>query len=308
MLFRRGEKSLWMGFCRPFWALLGLSVALAGCSASDALNMIIPSGGYTQHAGLAYGAGPRQKLDVYEPVTAVPMEERTIVIFFYGGSWRGGQRTTYQFVGEALTSKGYVAVIPDYRVFPEAVYPTFLEDAAQAVRWAVDNAARYGGNKDRIVLMGHSAGAHIAALTALDPQFLKAVNLPPTSIKGLVGLAGPYSFDPLEFRVTRAVFGHLKDPQIVRPIVYARNPAPPMLLLHGEDDTTVGPHNAVDMTAVLKQAGHRITHTVYKDVAHIGIILAMAAPLRSRAPTLDESAAFIDGLFKASSAVTDANQ
>lgn len=283
---------------RPL-ALVGLTAILSGCSAADALNMLVPTDGYVRHGDIAYGTAVRQKLDVYEPTVAAPASGRTVVVFFYGGSWRGGKRETYKFVGEALTSKGYLTIIPDYRVHPEAVHPTFVEDAASAVKWVADNAARYGGNKDRIVLMGHSAGAHIASLVALDPQFLKAVALDTSVIKGFVGLAGPYSFDPLEYRVTRAVFGHLKDPQIARPVLYAANPAPLMLLLHGGDDTTVGPYNSADMAAALKGAGRAVTHTVYKDVAHIGIVLALAKPFRGNAPTLTDSAAFIDGLFNA---------
>lgn len=286
-----------MATLRQILAGLALGVLLAGCSAADALNMLVPSDGYNQYSALPYGTDARQVLDVYEPKAPAPAGGRTVVVFFYGGSWRGGERETYQFVAEALTSKGYLAIIPDYRVFPQAVYPAFVDDAAHALRWAVDNAARYGGNKDRVVLMGHSAGAHIAALTALDPQFLKNVDLPTTAVKGFVGLAGPYSFDPLEFKVTRAVFGHLKDPQVTRPVLYAGNASAPMLLLHGDDDTTVGPYNAIDMAAALRQAGKPVTLTIYKGVAHIGIVLAMAAPFRSRAPTLNDSAAFIDSLF-----------
>jgi acetyl esterase/lipase len=291
-----------------FVVAVGLCAVLSGCSAADALNMLVPSAGYTRYSELAYGAGPRRGLDVYEPSSTSPAGGRTVVVFLYGGSWRGGKRETYKFVGEALASKGYVAVIPDYRVHPEAVYPAFVEDAAQAVKWVAENAQRYGANPDRIVLMGHSAGAHIAVLTALDPQFLNAAGLTPDIIKGFVGLAGPYSFDPLEFRTTRAVFAHLPDPQVARPVIYAKNPGPPMLLLHGDDDTTVGPHNAVDMTAALKLAGRPVTHTVYKDVGHVGIVLALAAPFRSRAPTLIDSAAFIDALFPPAAAAINAAQ
>jgi acetyl esterase/lipase len=286
-------------FRSRFLTIVAAAVALAGCSASDALNVFIPSGGYIQHQEISYGPSARQALDVYEPTTAAPPGGRTVVMFLYGGSWRGGKRETYKFVGEALTSKGYVAVIADYRVYPEAVYPSFVEDGAAALKWTIENVQRYGGNKDRIVLMGHSAGAHIAALLALDPQFVQRAGLPANTIKGVVGLAGPYSFDPLQFRVTRAVFGHLKDPQVARPVIYANNPAPPMLLLHGGDDTTVGPHNSADLAAALRAAGNAVTAKVYDDEAHIGIILAMAAPFRSRAPTLADSATFIDGLFAA---------
>jgi len=287
-------------------AMVWGALVLSACSGADALNMIVPSDGYLRHAGLAYGPSPRQALDVYEPVTAAPPAGRTVVVFFYGGSWRGGARETYKFVAEALTSQGYVAVLPDYRVHPEAVYPAFVEDGAAALRWTVDNIARYGGNPARIVLMGHSAGAHIAALLTLDPQFLQTAGVSRETIKGFVGLAGPYSFDPLEYRSTRAVFGHLKDPQVVRPVQYAQNPAPPMLLLHGADDTTVGPYNSADLAAALKAANNPVTHIVYPDVAHVGIILALAKPFRGRAPTLKDSRMFIDRLFAASATASHA--
>lgn len=286
------------GFFGPLILAAAGLFLLTGCSGADALNLIIPSDGYTRHENIAYGSNSRQALDVYEPKNAAPPEGRTVVVFFYGGSWRGGKRGDYQFVGEALTSKGYVAVIPDYRVNPEVVYPSFVEDGASALKWAVENVSRYGGNADRIVLMGHSAGGHIAALLALDPQFLKAVSVPRETVKGFVGLAGVYSFNPLEYRVTRRVFAHLKDPDVARPVIYAENPAPPMLLLHGSDDTTVAPYNAVDLTAALKAAGNTATHIAYPDVAHVGIILAMAKPFRSNAPTLRDAANFIDGLFQ----------
>jgi acetyl esterase/lipase len=273
------------------------ALALAGCSPVDALNVLVPDGGYVRHAGIAYGPAPRQALDVYEPAAPASATQRPVVVFFYGGSWRGGSRETYRFVGEALTSRGYVAVLPDYRVHPEAVYPTFVEDGAAALGWVRANIARHGGDPERIVVMGHSAGAHIAALLALDQTFLEAAHLPADTIKGLVGLAGPYSFDPLEWRVTRAVFGHLQEPSIVRPVRYARSDAPPMLLLHGDADTTVGPYNSADMAAALRGVNAPVTHIVYKDTAHVGIVLALAAPFRGRAPTLADTARFIDGLF-----------
>ncbi len=274
----------------------GATLALAGCSGADALNFIVPSDGYVKHEE-RYGSNPRQGIDVYEPKGLPPAQGRTVVLFFYGGSWAGGKKETYKFVAEALTSKGYVTFIADYRVHPEVVYPTFVEDGAQALNWVVENAPRFRGSTDRIVLMGHSAGAHIAALLTLDPQFLKNVGLKRDVIKGFVGLAGPYAFEPLEFDSTRAVFGHLKDPQVVRPVMYAANPAPPILLLHGADDTTVGPYNSADLTAALKASGNSVAHTVYPDVAHVGIVLAMAKYFRYKAPTLNDTSQFIDHLF-----------
>ena len=237
------------------------------------LNALVPDHAYLRTADLPYGDGARRKLDVYQPRTPGP---HPVVVFFYGGSWRGGDRGDYLFVGEALAAMGVVAILPDYRVYPDARYPDFVEDAAAAVRWVVAHAGDYGGDPSRLAVMGHSAGAHIAALLALDRRF--AID---ASIKGFVGLAGPYSFDPLEYASTRAVFGHLPDPGIVRPVAYARRDAPPCLLLHGADDTTVGPYNSADLAKALTAVGAPHRHIVLPDTGHVGIVLGLSAPFRN---------------------------
>ena len=80
----------------------------------------------------------------------------------------------YRFVGTALAARGFVVAIPDYRVYPEVRFPGFLEDGARAMRWVRDNIAEYGGDPARIVVAGHSAGAHIAAMLAIDQPWLRA--------------------------------------------------------------------------------------------------------------------------------------
>ncbi|MBM3514728.1 MAG: alpha/beta hydrolase [Alphaproteobacteria bacterium] len=255
------------------------AAALAGCSPTQMLNALVPDDTYEREAGLSYGEGPRRRLDVYRPRDG-SSSARPLVVFFYGGSWRNGARGNYAFVGEALAAMGAVAVLPDYRVFPEARHPDFVEDGAAAVRWAAANAGRYGADPARLIVMGHSAGAHIAALLTLDRAFGVA-----DAISGFVGLAGPYAFDPLEYRSTRDVFAHLPDPGVVRPVRYARADAPPMLLLHGDDDTTVGPYNSADLAAALAGTGASHRLVVLPGTGHIGIVLGLSAPFRDRAIT-----------------------
>ena len=169
-------------FVRSLAAAL-LLAALAACSATSILNVLSPTGDLDIRRDVAYGTLPRQKLDIYRPKAgAVP---RPVVVFFYGGSWDSGSRDGYLFVGEALASRGFVAVVPDYRVHPEVVFPTFLEDAAAAVAWAKRNAGDIGGDPSRVFVMGHSAGAHIAAMVALDPRYLAREGLTPLGALGL---------------------------------------------------------------------------------------------------------------------------
>ncbi|MBM3601093.1 MAG: alpha/beta hydrolase, partial [Alphaproteobacteria bacterium] len=151
----------------------GLSVLvpllLAACSPLALVNSLVPTADLTAVRDIAYGSAERQRLDVYRPAAANggAGAGAPVVVFFYGGSWQGGNRGDYLFMAEALAARGLVVVLPDYRVYPEVRFPGFMEDAAAAVRWVRDHAAEHGGDPKRIFLMGHSAGAHIAVLLSL---------------------------------------------------------------------------------------------------------------------------------------------
>lgn len=143
-------------------ALAAAAALLAGCSPLGVLNAWVPTGTYRASNDIAYATGPRQKLDIYRP--AVSKEPAPVIVFYYGGNWNSGDRADYRFVGEALASRGLVAVLPDYRLYPAVRFPEFLNDSAQAVRWTFDHVADYGGDPRRVFLMGHSAGGYIAAI------------------------------------------------------------------------------------------------------------------------------------------------
>ena len=142
-----------------------------------------------QTRDIAYGDAERQQLDVYRPLargTRAP-----VVIFLYGGRWKYGSKDDYLLVGNSFARRGWVTVIPNYRLYPEALFPAWVEDGARAVRWTVDNIARFGGDTSRIVVVGHSAGAHTAALLALEERYLREAGVPEGALKGFVSIAGP---------------------------------------------------------------------------------------------------------------------
>ena len=171
----------------------------------DLLNLWEPTGAWEEYPDLCYSAGPRQKLDVYKPRHAT---KAPVLVFSYGGSWQRGSRDLYRFVGAALAAQGIVTVVPDYSLFPPARFPMFVEDAARAVRFARESAAQWGGDPARLVLMGHSAGAYIAAMLSFDPQWFGQVGLnSQTDLAGFIGLAGPYDFLPTHSRALRTIFG-----------------------------------------------------------------------------------------------------
>jgi len=237
----------------------------------------------------AYAGGARQGLDIYRRrgVEAAP-----VVVFFYGGGWRSGNKTLYSYVGKVLSRRGYLAVLPDYRIYPEVRYPAFLEDGALALRWVKDNAGRFGGDADKVFVMGHSAGAHIAAMLATDPRWLAAVDLAPErDIAGLVGVAGPYDFAPLRDQLLRDIFGG--DRPETQPIYHVRAGTPPSLLLTGVRDGIVDPGNSERFAARLKAAGNHATLVKYPRVGHYLIIAAFARFGRLLAPVLRDSDRFM---------------
>lgn len=275
---------LWIGVMLAF-----LTVA---CSPLSMFNTVIPkdrAAGRAQTA-IAYGEGPRRKLDVYPG--AGTAARKPVMVFVYGGSWDSGRREDYRWVGRALAAQGFLTVVPDYRIGPANVFPDFLDDIAAAVRWTRDHAAEHGGDPDRIVLIGHSAGAYNVMMVGLDRRYLESAGVPPSAIRGVIGLSGPYDFYPWDTPVSEHAFGAWPEPLQTQPVTFARADAPPLLLLHGSVDTTVRPRNVARLEVKMKTAGGRVETKIYDGVDHKGMVLALAKPFRTKTPVLDDVTAF----------------
>ncbi len=227
---------------------------------------------------------------MYRPETRLP--SAPLVVFFYGGGWRRGDKDNYEFVASALTEAGITVVIPDYRLFPDVTFPAFVEDAAAAVAWSVRNAGNLGVSTDAVFLMGHSAGAHIASLVALDRSYLARASDSEVSIRAWVGLSGPYDFLPIEWSYLQEVFPEPLREQS-QPVNFVTSGAPPALLIHGTDDSTVRIDNSLSLLNRLHAEGVAARLERYEDVGHIGVMLALAPPLDFMADTLQDSRDFI---------------
>jgi acetyl esterase/lipase len=284
---------------------LALGALQGACSPLALLDHYVPTHTYTVERGIAYGDLPRQRLDIYTPAPGVTPAANAkaaaplpVVVFFYGGNWASGERADYRFVGEALASRGFVAVIADYRLHPEARYPDFLQDSARAVAWATRHAARFGGDPRRLYVAGHSAGAYNAAMLAYAPAYLAAADVDPAAIRGFIGLAGPYDFLPLTGDVTKAVFGFPGTPPDTQPLFHVgRTPGArlaPALLLVAPEDTVVRPGNSDRLAARLREAGGRAQQIAYPMLDHRSIVGALAAPLRGLGPVLSDIERFIN--------------
>lgn len=268
------------------------ALGLAGCSATGALNVLVPRGTYRAETGIAYGDDARQRLDVYVPLQ--PQPAAPLAVFFYGGSWTRGDRADYRFVGEALASAGIIAVVADYRLSPQVRWDAILQDCSDAVRWGFRNAERLGSSTRRIYLVGHSAGAYNAAMLALDDRWLARHGLQPRQLAGWVGMAGPYNFLPIVDPDSRRAFDWPDTPLDSQPIAHATAQAPRTLLLAAREDQVVNPQrNSVQLAQRLRGAGVDVELEVLEGVNHVTIIGALATPLRGLAPVRDAVTRFI---------------
>ena len=284
--------SRFAGFLTSLVAPLMLLV-LSGCV--GALNAVTSGAGYAVVKDIRYRTGDRGTYDLYVPAGAT--DRTPVVVFIYGGSWDTGSKDIYLFVGQSLASQGIIVAVPDYRIYPQVKFPTFVEDGALATA-TIAKAAASGGNgvpagRHPVFLMGHSAGAEIAGLLATDGRRLASAGYSKSRLAGFIGLAGPYNFLPLtEERYKRVFPLPIRDQS--QPINYVSGNEPPMLLIAGDADTTVNPDNTRSMAAKVRARGGRVTARIVRGVDHIDAISAFATalPLSDRS-IRDETLAFI---------------
>ncbi|HEX6834882.1 MAG TPA: alpha/beta hydrolase [Rudaea sp.] len=277
---------------RPRWAFALLFALLAGCA--DMFYATVGSFGEAKNVverrNLTFDAPHALQLDVFAPANA---QGAPVVVFFYGGSWEDGKRRWYRYVGNALASNGVVAVIPDYRKFPDVRFPKFMHDAARAVAWAREHAAEFGADPQRLFVMGHSAGGQIAALLAADKRYLADVGMQPRDLAGMIGIAGAYSFLPFVDDEAE-IFGDDANGRFdSQPINFIDGDEPPMLLLQGRDDDEVTPNNAEAMAERAQAMDGTAMLKLYPGVGHSSILLSFARGRSSRIPALADTLDFI---------------
>jgi len=280
---------------RNLWRALVLCAGMALlCGCADlffaTVGVIGSAKDVDEHTGLTFDAEHRLHLDVYAPKEAA---NAPVVVFFYGGSWVAGKRRWYRYVGEALASNGVVVIIPDYRKYPDVQFPSFMHDAAHAVAWAREHAREFGGDAQRLFVMGHSAGGQIAALLACDKRYLAAVDLQPRDLAGMIGLAGAYAFLPFVEHEPEIFGDDAHGRYDSQPINFVDGDEPPLLLLQGTADDEVPPHNAQAM-AERAQAMDGTAHLkLYPGVGHSSILLAFARGHAGHSPALRDTLDFI---------------
>ena len=146
-------------------------------------------------------ANERQTLDVYAPETA---KNAPVIFWIHGGGWQVGDKTHVHAKPKAFVDKGFVFVSTNYRFLPHVDMGTIVRDIAKSIRWVHDHIAEYGGDPKRLIIMGHSAGAQLAALICTDDRYLKAEGLSLAIIKGCVPVDGDTYDVPLMIETSAA--------------------------------------------------------------------------------------------------------
>ena len=270
-----------------------LILLTAACAGPGLLNTVArnPDRGTTVARNLAYGDGPRQRLDLYVPSEDAPgTTPRPVLMFVHGGSWTDGDKESYAFAGERFASEGFVTSVPSYRVLPGSDYDEFMPDMAAALAKTLEEASAHGGDPERVFLVGHSAGAYNVVQLALAPEFLAAEGLTPDVIDAVAGLSGPYDFAPLDPGAAQAAFGQVADVEETQPVARVTPGAPPMILITGTADTVVRPRNADALAARLEAVGTPAKVVKYEGADHVKPIVAVAFP--KRLPVVADVTAF----------------
>ncbi len=254
-------------------ALCGVAVmtvfGVAACAPVTLLNTITPSDSFTKAKNLSYGDLDRQKLDIYRAES--PRANAPVLLFIHGGSWEDGSKDIYKFLAEGFTSEGFDVVVPNYRLYPDAVYPQMIEDSAKAVAFA---AQQYPGRP--LVVMGHSAGAYNALMVGLNKDYLSAEGAALCqTVAGLVSLSGPTGIIPLKEEPYITIFPD-RFTKGDAPLNNVTAPTPPMFFGHGSDDKTVYPQNSEALAEKITARGGLAQVKVYDGMNHTDAVKVLS--------------------------------
>lgn len=271
-------------------ALLSVLLVASGCTLQGGVAAVLPEADVHHTTDLAYGPEERQALDVYRPRRGA---DQPVVVFLHGGRWQVGSKAQYRLLGRTLARHGVVTVVPNYRLYPEATFPAWVDDAAAAVRWTYDHAHRFGGDATQLYVVGHSAGAHTATLLALDAQYLQGAGVPADAVQGVVSMAGPVDVEWTAPDI-QALMGPEEDWAATYPAAQVDGAGIPLLLLHGTGDETVAPGNSTRLAARIQDAGGCAEAVLYPGVGHIRIVLGLHFPWLLGGMVLHDLLSFVD--------------
>jgi len=272
-----------------FTGLLATAGMFVACAPVNILNGITPSSTFEKTKNQSYGPAKYETLDIYR--SEKPKAESPVLVFVHGGSWDSGSKDMYKFLAEGFTRSGYDIVVPNYRLYPAAAFPNFLEDNAKAVAYTQE---AFPGRQ--IVLMGHSAGAYNVLMLALRDEYLRAAVVNRCEkIAGVVALAAPTGIVPLESERLIKIFPDrfTADDAVLNNVT---GPTPPFFLGHGGSDKTVYPQNSTRLAEKVSARGGTAKAEIYEGQSHIDVVKVLSRHFDGSTTLKADIVAFIDAL------------
>jgi acetyl esterase/lipase len=201
-------------------------------------------------------AEDKDKLDLYLPEGR---RNAPVIVSYYGNQLMGGDKTEDAFIGRRFAAAGFVTAVVNYRLSPSVSHPAHIQDAAASFAWVKRRIKEYGGDPDRVFVIGYSAGGYLAALLSTDPRYLAAHKLSPRDIRGTVPVSAFYWVERRGVAPDRdkSVWGTNRDVWIdASPAHHLRADAPAMLILYADQDEDWRRQQNIEVAAAMKAAGH----------------------------------------------------
>eukprot|EP00257_Ricinus_communis_P024935 XP_025012349.1 probable isoprenylcysteine alpha-carbonyl methylesterase ICMEL1 isoform X3 [Ricinus communis] len=242
---------------------------------------------------IVYGDQPRNRLDLYLPKNNDG--PKPVVAFITGGAWIIGYKAWGSLLGKQLSERDIIVACIDYRNFPQATMSDMVRDASQGISFVCNNIAQYGGDPNRIYLMGQSAGAHIAACSLVDQAIKEASERESTTwsvsqIKAYFGLSGGYNlFNLVDYFHSRGLYRSVflsimegeESLQRFSPEVIVQDPnlkdavslLPPIILFHGTADYSIPADASKNFAETLQRVGVRAESILYEGKTHTDVFL-----------------------------------
>lgn len=229
---------------------------------------------------ISYGKDELKKLDIHH---LKGTSENPVVVFIHGGGWARRDKDQSRFVAPALLKEGYTVVSINYRLTgsldesaEKIPHPAQIEDCAAALKWVTENIQQYGGDPDRIVLLGHSAGAHLTALLVTNTKWQQEAQIDFSKVKGWIGLSGIYDLnldDNYEHEwMPLFIEGLIEEEEKLleaSPIEYVKGTEPPSILIHGKNDYLLPISNSIHLYEKLVEKGSIAELEIIEGIAHM---------------------------------------
>lgn len=240
------------------------------------------------HPDVPYG-GPDAQMDVMDIYSPKGAKDAVIVLFVHGGEWSRGDKKDISFKPRFFNGHNIIFASMNYRLSPQNVHPSQVDDVAQGIAFLTRHAADFGGSPDKIVIMGHSAGCHLVSLVSLDPQYLAKVGLKPSAIKATVAWSGGMYDLPTRYAAggmyqpfIKATFGEdEKSQRAASPIAHVGNSkdAPPILFASIDDPKSAASRDAAEnMVKLVNANGGNAQSVLLENRAHFYANYLIGAP------------------------------